>query len=177
MLERVRIVRFALATKNAGDAEPEGQAGALLIGNTGELHLNSLDKQMQGRLVEIVPSAGSSSRTITARIGLPFVQNVFPGLFGRTLIPVGDHARIVTPQSAVLHMGQLAMVDGDEAGMLRRRSVQVGRTIGVQAEILSGLTVGEEVRPPLIAATMGYEGQLLAQLNLKGYPKTYGYLG
>jgi multidrug efflux pump subunit AcrA (membrane-fusion protein) len=100
---------------------------------------------MHGRLVEIVPSADSSSRTITARVALPFTQNVFPGLFGRMTIPVGEHARIMIPQLAVLHVGQLAMVGVDEAGVLRRRSVQVGRIIGDQVEILSGLAAGEKV--------------------------------
>jgi membrane fusion protein (multidrug efflux system) len=126
-------------------AVPEEQAGALIIGRTYEIHLDSLDKQMQGRLVEIVPSVDSSSRTITARVALPSTQNVFPGLFGRMMIPVGEHARIMIPQSAILHVGQLAMVDVDEAGMLRRRSVQVGRPIGNQIEVLSGLAAGEKV--------------------------------
>ena len=126
-------------------AVPEEQAGTLRIGKTYEIQLDSLDKQMQGQLVEIVPSVDSSSRTITARIALPYTQNVFPGLFGRMMIPVGEHARIMIPQGAVLRVGQLAMVDVDVAGMLRRRSVQVGRTIGNQIEILSGLTAGEKV--------------------------------
>jgi membrane fusion protein (multidrug efflux system) len=126
-------------------AVPEEQAGALLIGKTYEIHLDSLDKQMLGRLVEIVPSADSSSRTITARVALPYTQNVFPGMFGRMMIPVGKHARIMIPESAVLRVGQLAMVDVDEAGLLRRRSVQVGRPIGNQIEILSGLAAGEKV--------------------------------
>jgi membrane fusion protein (multidrug efflux system) len=126
-------------------AVPEEQAGTLHIGKTYGIHLDSLDKQMQGQLVEIVPSADSSSRTITARVALPYTQNVFPGLFGRMMIPVGEHARIMIPQAAVLRVGQLAMVDVDEAGSLRRRSVQVGRTIGDQVEILSGLAAGEKV--------------------------------
>lgn len=126
-------------------AVPEEQAGALRIGKSYAIQLESLDKQMQGRLVEIVPSADSSSRTITARVALPYTQNVFPGLFGRMMIPVGEQARIMIPQAAVLRVGQLAMVDVDESGVLRRRSVQVGRIIGNQVEILSGLATGEKV--------------------------------
>ncbi len=126
-------------------AVPEEQASALRIGKTYDIHLDSLDKQMQGRLVEIVPSADSSSRTITARVALPYTQNVFPGLFGRMMISVGEHARIMIPQAAVLRVGQLAMVDVDEAGVLHRRSVQEGRMIGDRIEILSGLAAGEKV--------------------------------
>ena len=126
-------------------AVPEEQASTLHIGKTYAIQLDSLDKQMEGRLVEIVPSADSSSRTITARVALPYAQSFFPGLFGRMMLPVGEHALIMIPQAAVLRVGQLAMVDVDQAGALRRRSVQVGRTIGDRVEILSGLTAGEKV--------------------------------
>lgn len=126
-------------------AVPEEQAGNLHMGKRYQVRLDSLDKQMEGRLVEIVPSADSSSRTITARVALPFTQNVFPGLFGRMLIPVGERERVMIPQSAVLRVGQLTMVDVVEAGTLRRRSVEVGHSIGDQVEILSGLVAGEKV--------------------------------
>lgn len=126
-------------------AVPEEQAGDLRIGKSYQIRLDSLDKQMEGRLVEIVPSADSSSRTITARVALPVTRNVFPGLFGRMLIPVGERQRVVIPQSAVLRVGQLTMVDVNESGTLRRRSVQVGHQIGDQMEILSGLVPGEKV--------------------------------
>ncbi len=126
-------------------AVPEEQAGDIHIGKSYQVRLDSVDKEMSGRLVEIVPSADSSSRTITARVTIPQAENVFPGLFGRMLIPVGERQRVMVPQSAILRVGQLTMVDVDESGTLRRRSVQVGHQIGDQVEILSGLVLGEKV--------------------------------
>lgn len=126
-------------------AVPEEQAGELRIGKSYQIRLDSLDKQMEGRLVEIVPSADTSSRTVTARVSIPGTQNVFPGLFGRMLIPVGERERVMIPRTAVLRVGQLTMVDVNEAGALRRRSVQIGHEIGDQVEILSGLVPGEKV--------------------------------
>ena len=126
-------------------AVPEEQAGDLRIGQSYQVRLDSLDKQMTGRLVEIVPSADTSSRTVTARVTIPHTENIFPGLFGRMLIPIGQRERVLIPQSAVLRVGQLAMVDVGESGMLRRRSVQVGRQVDDQVEILSGLISGEKV--------------------------------
>jgi RND family efflux transporter MFP subunit len=126
-------------------AVPEEQAGDLHIGKSYQVRLDSLDKQMEGRLMEIVPSADTSSRTVTARVTIPHTENIFPGFFGRMLIPVGERQRVMVPQSAILRVGQLTMVDVDESGTLRRRSVQVGRQIGDQVEILSGLVPGEKV--------------------------------
>lgn len=124
---------------------PEEQANALNVGKSYEIHIDSLNQQMQGVLMEIVPTADSSSRTITARVALPITPKVFPGLFGRMLIPGGKYARIMIPQAAVLSVGQLTMVDVEVAGIKRRRSVQVGRLIDERVEILSGLDIGEKV--------------------------------
>jgi len=126
-------------------AVPEEQSGEIHIGKSYQVRLDSLGKVMSGRLVEIVPSADSSSRTITARVTIPQTEGVFPGLFGRVLIPVGERQRVAIPDAAILRVGQLAMVDVEEAGTLRRRSVQVGRQLGDQVEILSGLVPGEKV--------------------------------
>jgi membrane fusion protein (multidrug efflux system) len=126
-------------------AVPEEQSGDIHIGEPYQVRLDALDQETSGRLVEIVPSADTSSRTITARVTIPQTENVFPGLFGRMLIPVGERERVMIPQSAVLRVGQLTMVDVAESGTLRRRSVQVGRQIGDQVEILSGLVSGEKV--------------------------------
>lgn len=126
-------------------AVPEEQAGDIHLGKKYPIRLDALDREMEGRLVEIVPSADPSSRTITARVTIPQTESVFPGLFGRVRIPVGEREQVLVPQSAVLRVGQLAMVDVEEAGTLRRRSVQVGREVGDQVEILSGLVPGEKV--------------------------------
>jgi RND family efflux transporter MFP subunit len=126
-------------------AVPEEQAAHLRIGKIYSVHIAAFDKDMTGRLVEIVPSADPSSRTVTARVALPPVQNAFPGLFGRMLIPIGERQQILIPESAVLRVGQLTMVDVEESGVLQRRSVQVGRSIRDQVEILSGLVPGEKV--------------------------------
>jgi membrane fusion protein, multidrug efflux system len=124
---------------------PEGQAGNMRIGQTYETRLDSRAGSMTGVLDQIVPSANPSSRTITVRVALPAAAQVFPGLFGRLLIPVGERERIFLPQSAVLHVGQLTMVDVEQAGTLQRRSVQLGAAVGSQVEILSGLINGERV--------------------------------
>jgi RND family efflux transporter MFP subunit len=126
-------------------AVPEEQSADLRIGRTYQIRLDAMDKKMEGRLVEIVPSADSSSRTITARVAIPYADNIFPGLFGRMYLPTGERMRTMIPDAAVLRMGQLAMVDVDEDGELRRRSVQLGEQVGSQVEVLSGLVPGEKV--------------------------------
>ncbi|MGC8549168.1 MAG: efflux RND transporter periplasmic adaptor subunit [Acidobacteriaceae bacterium] len=126
-------------------AVPEEQSADLHIGKTYKVRLDAMDKAMEGRLVEVVPSADPSSRTITARVTIPYADNIFPGLFGRMYLPTGERLRTMVPNHAILRIGELAMVDVDEDGVLRRRSVQLGQQIGDQVEVLSGLVPGEKV--------------------------------
>jgi len=126
-------------------AVPEEEIGSLHIGQTYSVRIDALNKQLTGRLVEIVPSADPSSRTITARVTIPYVENLIPGIFGRMRIPVGQSQEILIPQAAVLRVGQLTMVDVAENGTLRRRSLQLGRNQGDQVEVLSGLMPGEKI--------------------------------
>lgn len=126
-------------------AVPEEEIGSLHIGQSYSVRIDALNKEMTGRLVEIVPSADPSSRTITARVTIPYVENLIPGIFGRLMIPVGQRQEILIPQTAVLRVGQLTMVDVDQNGTLRRRSLQLGRDLGNQVEVLSGLLPGEKV--------------------------------
>jgi RND family efflux transporter MFP subunit len=126
-------------------AVPEEEIGSLHIGQSYSVRIDALNKEMTGRLVEIVPSADPSSRTITARVTIPYVENLIPGIFGRLKIPVGQRQEILIPQTAVLRVGQLTMVDADENGTLRRRSLQLGRSLGDRVEVLSGLIPGEKI--------------------------------
>jgi RND family efflux transporter MFP subunit len=126
-------------------AVPEEQSADLHIGKTYKVRLDAMDKAMEGRLVEVVPSADPSSRTITARVTIPYADNIFPGTFGRMYLPTGERLRTMVPNQAILHIGELSMVDVDEDGVLRRRSVQLGQQIGDQVEVLSGLVPGEKV--------------------------------
>jgi RND family efflux transporter MFP subunit len=123
----------------------ENDAAGLRIGEHYTVEIDARGERMRGPLVEIVPSADSASRTVTVRVGLPKSKNLYPGMFGRLLIPAGEAEYLVIPREALIYAGQLAMVDIVSAGMLRRRAVQPGREFGDEVEILSGLAPGERV--------------------------------
>jgi multidrug efflux pump subunit AcrA (membrane-fusion protein) len=118
---------------------------ALRIGATCRVRIDALKRDLDGTLLEIVPSSDPASRTVTARVTLPSLPTLFPGLFGRLLIPVGERLRLTVPDAAILRVGQLAMVDLVVGGALQRRSVQLGAGDAGETEILSGLASGDRV--------------------------------
>lgn len=109
------------------------------------VRIDATEREMQGRVAEIVPSSDPSSRTEIVRVHLTSTQDLVPGMFGRLLIPLQPEPVLTIPESALIRVGQLTMVDVVRQGAVERRTVQLGRAIKGQYEVLSGLAPGEAV--------------------------------
>jgi HlyD family secretion protein len=107
--------------------------------------IDATGREMRGRVVEIVPSSDPASRTVVVRVHLSETKDVVPGMFGRLLLPMRPEQILTVPESALIRAGQLTMVNVVSEGRLQRRTVQLGRAIGNQYEVLSGIAAGETV--------------------------------
>lgn len=117
----------------------------LAVGQTVEVEIDALNKRCQGRVSEIVPEAEAVSRTFSVKVTGPCPPGIYTGMFGRLLIPLDQEEILVVPRQALRAVGQLDIVDVAVGNSLRRRTVQLGRTIGDEVEVLSGLKEGEQV--------------------------------
>jgi RND family efflux transporter MFP subunit len=124
---------------------PEELMGHIRLSETVSFRIDAIGREMHGRVVEMVPSSDPSTRTVVARVHLDETKDVVPGMFGRLLIPMKGEDVLVVPASAIIRAGQLTMVDVANQGGIQRRTVQLGRTIGDQFEVLSGLGPGEAI--------------------------------
>ncbi len=127
----------------------------LKVGQKIGVTLESLEKTCMGTISEIVPEAESASRTFAVKVTGPCPPGIYPGMFGRMLIPLDDQEVLVIPQSAVRRVGQLTVVDVVNGGELRRRSVQLGRRFGQDVQVLSGLGEGERVAVVVATRSVG----------------------
>lgn len=117
----------------------------LRIGQPIGVFVEAMNKQCQGNVSEIVPEAESASRTFSVKVTGPCPPGIYSGMFGRLLIPLGEEDVLVMPAGGVRRIGQLDVVDVADAGLTRRRTVQLGRTFGSSIEVLAGLRAGEQV--------------------------------
>jgi RND family efflux transporter MFP subunit len=124
---------------------PEELMDRVHLGQVLPLRIDAVGRPMQGRVVEIVPSSDPSSRTVRVRARLSETREIVPGMFGRLLLPMQPERVLTVPATALIRAGQLTMVDVVSDGRLQRRTVQLGRVIGNQFEVLSGLAAGETV--------------------------------
>ena len=124
---------------------PEDLMGHIRLSELLAFRIDALSREMRGRVVEIVPSSDPSSRTVVVRVRLSGTKDVLPGMFGRLLLPMKPEEILAVPASALIRAGQLTMVDVLQDARLERRTVQLGRPIGSQFEVLSGIAAGETV--------------------------------
>lgn len=125
----------------------EGTLGMVRLGDQVGVDLDALrGKDLQGKVVQIVPAADPSSRTFIVKIDLPRLPEIRSGIFGRARFARGQRDSILVPHTAVLSRGQLRgvyVVGADQVASLRY--VTVGQSSGDSFEVLSGLENGERI--------------------------------
>lgn len=120
--------------------------------------IDALDGQqpLPGTVAQILPSGDPATHTFLVKVDLPPTPGLKAGMFGRMQLDRGASETIVVPRSAVVERGQLTGVFVVGPDMIARlRWVKVGRVLGEDVEMLSGLAVGERV---LADGTKGLEG-------------------
>jgi RND family efflux transporter MFP subunit len=109
------------------------------------IEIDAIGKQYTSVLDEIVPSADPGSRSFLVKVDLKNKSGLFPGMFGRLLIPLGQIKRIYIPVEAVTHVGQLDFVIVKSDSGPIRRYVRLGTVVDDHVQVISGLTEGEEI--------------------------------
>ena len=128
-------------------AVEESQTRAIRLQAPARVTIDALGGEtIDGRVVEIVPTADPGSRSYTVKIQLPARLGVRTGMFGKARFAHGQRSALLVPASALVERGQLVgiyVVDG--GGIARLRLVTLGKRDGDRQEILSGLNNGERI--------------------------------
>jgi HlyD family secretion protein len=114
-----------------------------------DVHVDTLDRTLRGKVREISPMADPGTRTILVKVSLSSDPALLNGLYGRLEVTCGQYESLVVPSKSLRRVGQLDLVDAiGPDGHPLRRFVSVGRRWGDLTEILSGLRENEEVVVP-----------------------------
>lgn len=102
------------------------------------------DRELKGKVVEIVPAADPGSRTFLVKIELPSDPALRSGLFGRAQITRGERTALLVPRTAIVERGQLQGIYVlDQNRIAGLRYITLGRPSAQQVEVLAGLQLGE----------------------------------
>lgn len=120
---------------------------AVKLGEPVPVRVDSLGgKSFEGKVVQVVPAADPSSRTILVKVELPKHPALRSGLFGRAQFALGTHNGLPVPNAAVVRRGSMQAVyvlGSDQIASLRY--ITLGNQIDNNFEVLSGLETGERV--------------------------------
>ncbi|NNL76918.1 MAG: efflux RND transporter periplasmic adaptor subunit [Desulfobacterales bacterium] len=124
----------------------ESVASKLAIGHRLTAEVDALKKKYPVVIDEIVPSADPGSRSFLVKVSLTGGAGLYPGMFGRLMIPIGKLEKIYIPLTAVIPVGQLDFVIVKTEQGAVRRYVRLGqRSSDDRVEVISGLAPGEQV--------------------------------
>ncbi|HWP85845.1 MAG TPA: efflux RND transporter periplasmic adaptor subunit [Terriglobia bacterium] len=126
-------------------ALPESQSPGVRVGSPVLVSIPSIAMEVSGRVAEMQPGAEAGSRSVLVRVGLPANPRLRGGLFGRARFHVGEARGLSLPEALILRQGELRYVYVIAEGKARKRLVTVGSGSGGMAEVLSGLSEGEQV--------------------------------
>ncbi len=131
----------------------EADISRLKTGATAEVEVKSQGTGFRGIITQLVPSSQFTGGQYTVKISIPEAarKDLYAGMFVRVSFPVTPTAAaapagsgLLIPASAVVNREELTgvfTVSQDQKALLRW--VRLGRTLGDQVEVISGLAKGE----------------------------------
>jgi HlyD family secretion protein len=105
--------------------------------------ITTLDQTMAAQVEEIVPYADPRTRTFLVKAILPEVDRIYPGMYGKLLIPSGKTEVVLIPPGAIRRIGQLEMVRVKKGDIRESRYIKTGKIHEELVEVLSGLSGNE----------------------------------
>lgn len=111
-------------------------------------------KRIEGKSLTFFPVADPVSNTFQVRVNLPDrAATLYPGMFVKVGLVVGETRRLLIPAAAVVSRSELTaayVLEGEDRVVLRQ--LRLGRRYGDNVEVLAGLDAGERVALDPVAA-------------------------
>lgn len=128
-------------------AVPEKQIAGIKRGMSVEANFAAFSQKVTGKVIDILPTLDTTSRTIKVRIELSNPSGQLkPGMFASVNIINNPQSSLVVPEQAVIRTGtRNVVIVGREQGRFEPVVVQLGQSDGNKIAVLQGLKAGQIV--------------------------------
>ncbi|EPY9702264.1 efflux RND transporter periplasmic adaptor subunit [Acinetobacter baumannii] len=128
-------------------AVPEKQIAGIKRGSKVEVTFTAYPQIVSGKVIDILPTLDTTSRTIKVRIELPNKEaQLKPGMFASVKLSSNPQSSLIVPEQAVIRTGtRNIVIVAHEQGRFEPVVVQLGQSDGNKIAILEGLKVGQKV--------------------------------
>ncbi|MDD9302625.1 MAG: efflux RND transporter periplasmic adaptor subunit [Desulfobacter sp.] len=124
----------------------EGLIHKIIQGKSYGVKIQTLGQTLSATIEEIVPYADPQTRTFLVKAALPNIPGVYPGMFGRLLIPVKEEHTLLIPEAALIRVGQLEMVNvKTKENEFYPVYVKTGKRFESKIEVLTGLNANDTI--------------------------------
>lgn len=125
---------------------PVSESSRISKGLPVEIRIEGIEgKVFRGRVDQVVSSANAQDRQFTVKVRVENPQRTIkPGMFARVKVEINRiQARVVIPTDAIGEGDSVTVLDGEDKAA--KRKVAIGRKIGKDVEVVSGLQLGDRV--------------------------------
>jgi RND family efflux transporter MFP subunit len=128
---------------------PERAVPDVQIGETVSVNVTTLNKTLQGKIVRFSDQIDLQTRTMYTEVDVPNPDyTLVPGMYVSVVIPLRTQQNVLTVPLQAVHLsgeskGSVLIVN--DSGRIERRDVTLGIQTADKAEIVAGLTEGDEV--------------------------------
>lgn len=128
-------------------AIPETQIAGIKRGSKVEVTFTAYPQIVSGKVIDILPTLDTTSRTIKVRIELPNKEaQLKSGMFASVKLSSNPQSSLIVPEQAVIRTGtRNIVIVAHEQGRFESVVVQLGQSDGNKIAILEGLKVGQKV--------------------------------
>ncbi len=131
---------------------PENYIQYVKVGDVAKIELKSLGLTIDGKVSELSPSAFRTGGQYSMKLAIDTKdkENIRPGMYVNILIPNKTSenitSKIMLDKSSIVYRDQLTGVYViDDQSQANLRWIRLGKTIGNQVEVLSGLSQNDEI--------------------------------
>lgn len=127
---------------------PETLIGQIRRGQAVSVRMDTLNRQVTGRISQIIPSADPTAHTFTVKVAMSSTQDLLPGMFGRLQLRPGqggERQGLAIPETALVKQFGVTGVFKVVNQHAQFQPVTTGQVQGSVVEVFSGLAAGDRV--------------------------------
>jgi HlyD family secretion protein len=126
-------------------AVPESLIDRVQLGQSVSVKIDALNRQVSGRVSQIIPAADPQARNFTVKVALAPTANLISGMFGRLQLETSDRTTLSIPTNTLVQRLGVSGVFKVVDGKAQFQTVTVHPVNGDGVEVFKGVNEGDRL--------------------------------
>ncbi len=126
-------------------AVPEALIDRVQLGQSMTVQIDALQRQISGRVSQIIPAADPQARNFTVKVALTPTPNLISGMFGRSQLETSDRTTLAIPSNTLVQRMGISGVFKVVNGKAQFQTVTVHPISTDKVEVFAGVNEGDRL--------------------------------